>query len=61
MEKFIVPMGIITFILLIMTFATGVLFYKFHLRWASVRIHIVFAVLTVLAAFLHTILVVLSH
>jgi len=54
----IIPLGISTYIALFITIATGLLTFKFHVKWIKMKWHIWFAVLTIILATTHVCLVV---
>lgn len=47
------PSGILTYILLLLTIATGVLKIKFHVRWISLKWHTRLAIVTFIIATIH--------
>lgn len=49
----IVPLGIATYTSLVMTAATGLMVFKFHVKWVKMKWHIWFAVLTIILASMH--------
>ena len=51
--KIIIPLGISTYISLLITIATGLMIFKFHVKWVKMKWHIWFAVLTVILATIH--------
>jgi hypothetical protein len=54
----IVPLGISTYILLLVTIATGLLVFKFHVKWVKIKWHVWVGVLTLLLGTLHAGLVI---
>jgi len=55
------PLGILTYCSLIITFLSGILFFKFHVRWLNIKWHIRLGVITVMLATIHFLLVMLSN
>ena len=53
----IIPLGIIAYSLLLLSFITGLLLFKFHVRWIKINWHISLAILAVILASLHAFLV----
>ena len=53
LHTLIKPLGILTYMSLIATIATGVLIFKFHVKWIKMKWHIRFAILTLILATIH--------
>ena len=54
--------GVLAFICLLMSMLSGILFFKYHVKWMSLKWHIIFAVLTVIFATAHvTIIIFAGH
>jgi len=56
--NFIKPLGIVTYILLLLTIATGVLKSKFHVSWIKMKWHTRLGILTIVLATIHAGLVI---
>ncbi len=56
--KLIVPLGISTYLSLLVTIATGLMIFKFHVRWMNMKWHVWFAALTLILATAHAGLVI---
>ena len=52
-DKIIILLGILTYISLLITVATGFLLFKFHVKWMKMKWHIWFARLTGILATTH--------
>ena len=52
-DKIIIPLGIATYISLLVTVATGLMTFKFHTKWVRMKWHIWFAILTIILATIH--------
>ena len=61
MYNLIVPMGILTYVSLVLAAATGFAIFKFHIKWVKLKLHIFFAVLALIFGALHAGLVITLH
>ena len=60
MEELLELSGGISFIFLLLTAFLGLAFFKFHWRWAKPKYHMITAVLTLIFALAHVLLVALD-
>jgi len=51
--KLIMPLGIATYVCLFLTVASGVLIFKYHLRWIGIKAHICLGFATLILGSLH--------
>jgi len=58
LHDIIVPLGISTYISLLITIATGLMTFKFHVKWVKMKWHTWFAVLTIILATVHAGLII---
>ena len=58
MHKLIVPLGIVTLVFLVATFATGIMLFKFHVKWVKIKLHIRLGALTLILAIIHAAIVI---
>ena len=61
MHELIGVFGILAFIALLLTVATGLMMVKFHVKWVNMKWHTTLAVITVISAIIHVGLVLLFH
>ncbi len=61
LHELIMPLGILTYVLLILTILSGFLIFKFHVKWMNMKWHIALGILTLILASFHAGIVILSH
>lgn len=54
----IIPLGIATFVSLILTALSGFAMFKLHIRWVKLKAHVILAVITLVFAIAHVAVVV---
>ena len=61
MHNLIVPMGILTYVSLILATVTGFAIFKFHVKWVKLKLHILCAALALVFGTIHAVLVMTLH
>ena len=51
--NFIIPLGVATYSCLVISVITGLLIFKFHVKWVSIKMHILFGILTLILGTFH--------
>lgn len=57
-HSLIVPLGILTFLSLILTALSGFALFKLHIRWVTLKLHISLAVITLIFALTHALIAI---
>lgn len=53
MQHLIVPLGIATYVSIILTILSGFAIFKWHVKWVKMKMHIWLAILTLILASIH--------
>lgn len=53
LKELIIPLGISTYTVLLLTILSGIAIFKFHIKWVNMKWHILLAVLTLVLASIH--------
>ena len=59
--QLVVPLGIVTFICLLVTMATGLAVFRFNVSWVRIQWHVWSAVVTLVLAVAHAALVIFFY
>jgi len=51
--KFIIPLGIITYVFALLAVITGFMIFKLHIRWVKAKWHMSFAIAALVAGLFH--------
>ena len=53
--------GWLTFLSLIITAVTGIMIFKFHVKWVTIKLHTALAIITLILAIIHVAVVLYTH